>query len=441
MDENGEATAWVASFTSLPKYQTGTTTEIVYTVKETGTYAGYTADPTDAVASGGTITNTQETTEADATKAWKNADGTTTAPEGAKVTFTLYADGTATDKTVELDGTAEDTAPTVTGGYESEAWKASFVNLPKYQADGTTEIEYTIKETTTYAGYTADPTDAVASGGTITNTQETTEADATKAWKNADGTTTAPEGAKVTFTLYADGTATDKTVELDGTAEDTAPTVTGGYESEAWTAKFVNLPKYQTGTTTEIVYTVAESVIYPGYTASTTDPVADGETITNTQETTTVTVSKVWKDGNNKDKIRPASVKLTLYADGVATEKTVTLSEKNAWTDVFESLPKYQADGTTPIEYSVKESEIPVPAGFKTGYSAKYTIEQDTADGSFYITVTNTHKPRIINTGDEAFNTAPYLAGMGVSGLLFLALALNGRRKKKKADGASGTRG
>ena len=55
--------------------------------------------------------------------------------------------------------------------------------------------------------------------------------------------------------------------------------------------------------------------------------------------------------------------------------------------------------------------------------------------------MTNTHKPRIINTGDEAFNTAPYLAGMGVSGLLFLALALNGRRKKKKADGASGTRG
>ena len=296
-------------------------------------------------------------------------------------------------------------------------------------------------ESVIYPGYTPSTTDPVASGGTITNTQETTEADATKAWKNADGTTTAPDGAKVTFTLYADGTATEYTVELDGTAEDTAPTVTGGYESEAWTAKFVNLPKYQTGTTTEIVYTVAESVTYPGYTASTTDPVADGETITNTQETTTVTVSKVWKDGNNKDKIRPASVKLTLYADGVATEKTVTLSEKNAWTDVFESLPKYQADGTTPIEYSVKESEIPVPAGFKTGYSAKYTIEQDTADGSFYITVTNTHKPRIINTGDEAFNTAPYLAGMGVSGLLFLALALNGRRKKKKADGASGTRG
>ena len=62
-------------------------------------------------------------------------------------------------------------------------------------------------------------------------------------------------------------------------------------------------------------------------------------------------------------------------------------------------------------------------------------------DNEYSITVTNTHKPRIINTGDEAFNTAPYLAGMGVSGLLFLALALNGRRKKKKADGASGTRG
>ena len=73
-------------------------------------------------------------------------------------------------------------------------------------------IVYTVAETTKYPGYTASTTDPVDSGKAITNTQEPTTADATKAWKNADGTTEAPEGATVEFTLYADGTATDYTV-------------------------------------------------------------------------------------------------------------------------------------------------------------------------------------------------------------------------------------
>ena len=147
--------------------------------------------------------------------------------------YTLYADGEATSYTVTLDGTV-DTQPSVTGGYESAAWTATFVKLPKYKiANGqAVEIVYTIAETTGYAGYTASPTDPVASGGTITNTQESTTANASKAWLNADGTTTAPENATVTFTLYADGTATEYTVTLDGTV-DTAPSGTGGYESAA----------------------------------------------------------------------------------------------------------------------------------------------------------------------------------------------------------------
>ena len=89
--------------------------------------------------------------------------------------FTLYADGTATSYTVTLDGTAG-TAPAGTGGYENPAWTATFINLPKYKIvnDAAVEIVYTVKETTTYPGYTASPTDPVASGETITNTQEST---------------------------------------------------------------------------------------------------------------------------------------------------------------------------------------------------------------------------------------------------------------------------
>ena len=365
-----ESEAWKATFVKLPKYKEGTTTEIVYTIAETTTYPGYTASTTDPVAPGSTITNEQDPTSAYALKEWVNADGTTTAPQGGNVTFTLYADGTATSYTVTLDGTV-DTEPTVTGGYESEAWKATFVKLPKYKAGTTTEIEYTIAETGTYPGYTASTTDPVESGETITNTQEPTTANALKAWKNADGSTTPPEGATVEFTLFADGTATDYKVTLDGTV-DSAPTGTGGYESESWKAEFINLPMYQLGTTTKVVYTIKETITYPGYTPNPEGEVASGETITNEQDDTDVEATKAWlnADGTTTPP-EGATVVFTLYADGEETEFAVTLDgtadgdaptvtagyESEAWIATFVNLPKFKADGTTEIVYTIKETE------------------------------------------------------------------------------------
>ena len=110
------------------------TTEIVYTIAETTTYPGYTPSTTDPVASGETITNEQGSTDTYAEKVWKNADGSDTAPEGATVVFTLYADGEATSHTVTLDGEVDTTVPAGTGGYESEAWKATFVKSAQVQA-------------------------------------------------------------------------------------------------------------------------------------------------------------------------------------------------------------------------------------------------------------------------------------------------------------------
>ena len=399
-----ESEAWKAMFVNLPKYQPGTTTEIVYTIAETTTYPGYTASTTDPVASGETITNTQGSTDTYATKEWKNADGSTKAPEGASVVFTLYSDGTKTNYTVTLDGTAETTAPTVTGGYESEAWKATFVKLPKYRADGTTEIVYTIAETTAYPGYTPSTTEPVGSGSTITNSQEPTAANALKAWKNADGTTSAPQGGQVTFTLYADGKATDYSVELDGTAEN-APEVTGGHESVPWTASFVNLPRYKIvdGKAVAIVYTVAETTTYPGYTPSTTDPVASGETITNTQEPTEANALKAWKNADGSTEApEGASVVFMLYSDGTTTNYTVTLDgiadtpvttgaggyESEAWKAMFVNLPKYRIENgeAKEIVYTIGESQL------YPGYS----VSPDTAVASGE-TITNTQDTVKVN--------------------------------------------
>lgn len=199
---------------------------------------GYVA-ATDTTSASGTvtITNTWVVTEANATKVWENADGTDTAPDGATVVFTLYADGVELDPsiTVTLNGEA-DTVPTGTDpvGYESEAWKANFVNLPKYKvADGTTsEIDYTIKETTGYESYTRDPETAVESGGTITNRQMVQKVQFIK--EDAASTNTKLSGAVFTFsignteyTVTSDATGLMKTA--DGTDAFELPVTTTPY--------------------------------------------------------------------------------------------------------------------------------------------------------------------------------------------------------------------
>ena len=192
------------------------------------------------------------------------------------------------------------------------------------------------------------------------------------------------------YTLYADDTATTYKVTLDGKADTPAPTVTGGYESEAWKAMFVHLPKYKivNGAAVEIVYKVAETTTYPGYTASTTDPVASGETITNTQETVDIEVKKAWA---STVLFQPDSVTVKLYkqigsSDKMQVGSDVTLSEPD-WSYEWTSLPKYGKDSAgdvTAITYTVEEDPEP------TSYTVAYDPAAGYTGASGTITVTNT---------------------------------------------------
>lgn len=319
------------------------------------------------------VLNTPETTSVVANKAWQNADGSTTAPAGATVAFTLYADGVPTNYTVILDGTA-DTAPAAIGGYESEAWTATFVNQPKYQAGTTTEIIYTVAETTGYTGYTASTADPVANGETITNTQDESEISVAKAWQNADGSTTAPENATVVFTLYADGTGTKYTVTLDGTA-DTAPTTTGGYESEAWTATFVNLPKTDSTTGEDIVYTVAETAGCTGYEPDSADPVAGGGTITNKQNMGSLKISKTLASINPAHQGKAFSFTVMLIDnEGKGMNGSFTLNGT-------ESLAVREGEATI----TLKDGEQAIISGLPAG--TKYVV-METAEDDLTMTCT-----------------------------------------------------
>ena len=71
---------------------------------------------------------------------------------------------------------------------------------------------------------------------------------------------------------------------------------------------------------------------------------------------TDVVVNVVFKDGNNLDGKRPASVSMKLFADGVYAGKTTVLKESSNWQKIY-TMPKYNEMGEE-IYYSVEATAI-----------------------------------------------------------------------------------
>ena len=89
-----------------------------------------------------------------------------------------------------------------------------------------------------------------------------------------------------------------------------------------------------------------------------TEDVETAYRITNTplKYETSVKVNKLWDIGmSGGTDYEKAQVTMKLYANGKDTGRTVTLSLKNNWEDIFHSLPYYDNDGSV-IEYTVVES-------------------------------------------------------------------------------------
>ncbi len=324
-----EADGWTHTFTDLPKFSSGV--EIVYSVTENDV-TGYTS-----AVEGFEITNTHtpETVSVNGNKTWdddSNRDG----KRPASITVNLLADGqkTASKNITEADG-----------------WAYSFDNLPKYKNG--TEIVYTITENEV-AGYTTSIT-----GYNITNTHESEKISLSgaKTWDDAGNESQRPDS--ITVNLLANGKSVDSKI------------VTA---ADDWKYTFTDLYKYEYGT--EINYSIVENTI-DDYT-----PTYTGYNISNkyTPGKTFVNVSKVWVDANNQDGIRPDSVTVNLLADGeiIATH---ILSASNNWT-YFIDLDIYKADGTTPINYTVEEVNVP------QDYTS--AVSGNTATG---FVVTNTHTP------------------------------------------------
>ena len=105
-------------------------------------------------------------------------------------------------------------------------------------------------------------------------------------------------------------------------------------------------------------------------------------TVINTfaKETVNINVNKIWNDGDDKDGIRPAELKVWLLADGKTTGDSIILNAVNGWQGSFSELDKYREDGER-ISYTVSETSV-------FGYTA--TVSGDMETG---YTLMNTHTP------------------------------------------------
>ena len=325
-----EADQWATEFTNLNKYEKGQ--EVVYSLEEDAV-PHYQSQVTGNAADGFVVTNTYkpETIKISGQKKWEDAENQDgKRPNAVRIKILKGQDIVDVQEVTAANG----------WNYESNP-------LPKYAAGQ--EIAYTVAEEAV-SGYTSK-----VDGYNITNsyTPETVKISGQKVWddaENQDGKRPASVKVKI---LNGDTVVDEQNVTSANEWK---------YESKA-------LPKYAAGQ--EITYTVSEEAV-PGYTSK-----VEGYNITNsyTPETTTVSGSKTWEDGDNQDGKRPASITVNLLADGQKVN-TQTVGEAEGWSYNFTGLPVYK-NGQR-ITYTVTEEAVPGYSTNLNGYNItnSYTPEK-----------------------------------------------------------------
>ena len=199
-------------------------------------------------------------------------------------------------------------------------------------------------------------------------------------------------GNDVLYKVVADSKGASKVTKPNGDAvKDINVTVAvNGSNPNQWDITVKKLPLYSKGQL--IQYTVEENKLN-GYTENITKNAGnDGFTITNTLDTTDVTVTKIWEDADNSENKRPSEITFTLKGndgkeykvtastnlainnnkiilDGqtVAGAKVTTTKDDNKWIIKIAGLKKVAKDGQA-ITYTIeKEEQIKdyVPATIK----------------------------------------------------------------------------
>ena len=326
---------WSYSFENLPKYQNEGTI-ILYTAKEEAV-EGYTQKSV-TTATGFNFTNTHEpqTVTYGATKVWlddDNRDGvrpnsitlTLTGSDGSKYTKQMTAASNWSDVTFE---------------------RVPMFNNGKY-------ITYTLSENDvpSYVNSVAVSEDGKFFTVTNTHTPDHAIIKITEVWHDENDQDGIRPKKVTTIIVGSNGNRHEVPLHSSGD----------------WHYTCDDLVKYWKNG--QLVDYTVEAVTIDGYTSEVKSLGNNVFEVHNTHipETISKTVTKTWKDNENQDGIRPASVTVTLTGSN-AVSKTATLNEENGWTATFENLPK--RDHGNIVTYNVKESDV-------EGYEASIVKTED----------------------------------------------------------------
>lgn len=326
---------WSYSFENLPKYQNEGTI-ILYIIKEEAV-DGYTQKSVTTTA-GFDLTNTHEIQTADyeVKKVWiddNDRDGT----RPTSITLTLTgSDGSKYTKQM----TAADN------------WNAvTFERIPMF--NGGKYITYTLTENEVSSYINLIEVSEDGKHFTVTNTHapDHTVINITEVWHDENDQDGIRPRKMIAIVVGSNGNRHEVPLHSSGD----------------WHYTCDDLVKYWKNG--QLVDYTVEAVTIDGYTSEVKSLGNNVFEIHNTHipETISKTVTKTWKDNENQDGIRPASVTVTLTGSN-AVSKTATLNEDNGWTATFENLPK--RDHGNIVAYNVKESDT-------EGYEASVVKTED----------------------------------------------------------------
>lgn len=312
---------WSYSFENLPKYQNEGTI-ILYTIKEEAV-DGYTQKSVTTTA-GFDLTNTHEIQTADyeVKKVWID-DNDRDGARPTSITLTLTgSDGSKYTKQM----TAADN------------WNAvTFERVPMF--NGGKYITYTLTENEVPSYINSIEVSEDGKHFTVTNTHapDHTVINITEVWHDENDQDGIRPRKMTAIVVGSNGNRHEVPLHSSGD----------------WHYTCDDLVKYWKNG--QLVDYTVEAVTIDGYTSEVKSLGNNVFEVHNTHipETISKTVTKTWKDNENQDGIRPASVTVTLTGSN-AISKTATLNEDNGWTATFENLPK--RDHGNIVAYNVKES-------------------------------------------------------------------------------------
>ena len=215
----------------------------------------------------------------------------------------------------------------------------------------------------------------------------------TKIWNDGENVDARTE---IKVELLANGKSTGKTLTLN--------------KDNNWKSEFSDL-EIKDSSGNRIDYTIKEIDSPSGYVSATIGNMSEGYKITNTQ-LTQVNVEKEWNDSEDLDEYRPTTLKVTLYADGLSTGKTVALDAGNEWKATFEKLNKYDKNGKL-IDYTVQEEIV-------EKYEEPEYSKSETSEGYIKWIIKNSYTPEYdgyIEISGKVWSDNPDGKGNDINGI------------------------